>query len=420
MWVAKTTLMRKSLLLYFAAFLCSLFTVSTAQSQMQKLYVHPKAPGNEKQSNFIDSIHFIPLQPKEGLAIADYNSIIITPGYFIIEDESRLFVYLKNGTFYKEISFKKLGDDFYPEYNAYQNKLVFFSHNKNYDLTPKDEIQIRLDWNNPRNKKYFKKYTIDLADPALAIKKETPQEYDINSAYHYYDDYFWRGDITTSPLYTDSLDYELKIYKDNQLVKGFFPYNRINESKYLFTEEETELSSTTTPFISLITRPFCDTVYKLIGDSITVAYQIVLPLENSLSPTFSSQRFKNKTERENFKRNNGWMFRQIYRFYESEKFILFSVGFNMNSEMFLYQKEKDKSYRVKNIKADSSQYNLSLLGGYNTIRRGDKFYKLQKAGELTTFFNQHPSVPVPKELESFLQAKPHSSAPVIVEFKLKN
>ena len=114
------------------------------------------------------------------------------------------------------------------------------------------------------------------------------------------------------------------------------------------------------------------------------------------------------------------MFHQIYMNYESEKFMLFMVRFNMNAEMFLYEKGKDKSYRVKNIKADSSQYNLTLLGGYNTIRRDDKFYKLQKAGDMTAFFEQHPSVPVPKELESFLQAKPHNNAPIVVEFKLKN
>ena len=97
-----------------------------------------------------------------------------------------------------------------------------------------------------------------------------------------------------------------------------------------------------------------DTIYKLTADSLAPAYQVVLPLENSLSPTFFSKRFKNKTERENFNRNNGWMFHQIYMYYESQKFMLFMVRFNMNAEMFLYQKDKDKGYRVKNIKADTS------------------------------------------------------------------
>ena len=123
-------------------------------------------------------------------------------------------------------------------------------------LPPKDEIKIRLDWNNPRNKKYFKKHTIDLNDPEFTIKKEDLQEYDINEAHHFYEDYFWRGEITTSPLYTDSLDYELKIYKDNQLVKGFFPYNPVNEPKYLFTDENAQLSQSATPSVSFITRPY--------------------------------------------------------------------------------------------------------------------------------------------------------------------
>src|SRR5207253_2660194 len=123
-----------------------------------------------------------------------------------------------------------------------------------------------------------------------------------------YDDYYWRGDISTSTLYRDSLDYEFKVYKDKKMVSQFFPYNRINEPRFLYTEETTAMSPTDTPFIHFITRPYCDTIYKLIKDKPVPFYQMVMPLENSLPNSFFNRPFKSKTDRENFQRNNGWMF----------------------------------------------------------------------------------------------------------------
>jgi hypothetical protein len=296
---------------------------------------------------------------------------------------------------------------------------VFFGGNKNYTLTTKDEIKIRLDWTNAQNKKYFKKYVIDLDDALFAIKKSIPEQNDIIESFHFYEDYYWQGEINTSSLYKDSSDYEIKLYKNNRLVKSFFPYNRINEPRFLYTEESSSYFRTDTPYIHLISRPYCDTIYKMVEDSLFPAYQLVTPLENSLPPSFFSKPFKNKTERENFFRNNGWMFHQIYNFYETPNFIFFLVGYLGNYESYLYQKQTNTTYRTKNIKPDSSQYNLQLLADFNILRNGEWFYKTQKAADILTFFEQNKNTAIPKELESFVKSKPPASSPVIVEYKLK-
>jgi len=87
---------------------------------------------------------------------------------------------------------------------------------------------------------------------------------------------------------------------------------------------------------------------------------------------------------------------------------------------YIYQKQTNITYKVKNIKADSSQYNLPVLANFGISRKGDRFYKPQKAGDLLTFFEKNKSIPVPKELEDFLKSNPPAASPVIVEFKLKN
>jgi hypothetical protein len=409
-------------LFYFPLGLYCLLIPTFAQSQLQKIYLHPKSAGSEKQSKFVDSIRIIPLEIKEEIELSAYNSIEVTKNYFLIKDPvgKRILLYSKNGNFIKKIDYKKLGEAFYPVYNESRDQIVFFGNNKNYTLTSRDRIKIMLDWSNPRNKKYFKKYAIDLNDTSFTIKKDIPGKNDILRAYHYHDDFYWRGQITTSELYEDSLDYEFKIYKNNELVKGFFPYNHINETRFLYSEENVGVNSTDTPYIHVITRPYCDTIYKMINDSLFPACQLVLPLENSLPPSFFARPFKSKTERDNFKRNNGWMLRQVYNFYETSRFIYFAVGYLSNYESYIYQKQTNITYKIKNIKADSSQYNLQLLGDYGVSRKGDRFYKSQKAGDLLSFFAQNKNVQVPRELENFLQSNPHPTTPVIVEFKLRN
>jgi len=392
-----------------------------AQSQLQKIYLHPKAAGSEKQSKFIDSIQFIPLEIIDGVEFGLYNSIEVTANYFLIRDytSKSILLYAKNGRFIKKISYKKLVDS-YPMYDEHNNQIVFSGNNKNYKLTSRDRIKIKLDWTNPRNKKYFKKYTIDLNDTSFTIKKAIPQQNDILSAYNYYDDYYVMAEINTSELYKDSLDYEFKLYKGSQLVKGLFPYNRINETRFLYKEESITFFRTDTPYIHYISRPYCDTVYKMVRDSLLPAYQLVLPLENSLPAAFFTRPFKNKTERENFERNNSWMLHQVYSFYETPRFIYYGVGYLNNYESYIYQKQTNTSFKVKNIKPDSSQYNLSLLPEYGVSRKQDKFYKTQNAGPILTFFEKNKNVPVPPELESFIKSNPPATTPVIIEFKLKN
>jgi hypothetical protein len=389
-------------------------------SQLQKIYLHPKANGSEKQSKFVDSLRFIPLDIIPGVELTAYAGIDKTKNYFLVKNYTAktIIIYSKDGRFIKKINYKKLGEGLSLRYDEQAERLVFFGNNKNYTLTSRDELKIMLDWNNPKNLKYFRKYSIDLDDTTFSIHKETPGQHDIIHAYRFYDDYYWQGEITTSELYKDSLDYELKLYQKDKLVKGYFPYNAIHETRFLYTEENIGVNSTDTPYIHFITRPYCDTVYKMIYDSIFPAFQLVLPLENSLPPSFFTKPFRSKTDRENYRRNNGSMFRQVYNFYETPAFIYFSVGFLSNYESYIYQKQSKITYKAKNIRPDSSQYNLQLLGDYGFSRKGNRIYKTIKAGDLVTFFSQNKNTSVPKELENFLRSNPPATTPVIIEFKL--
>lgn len=392
-----------------------------ASAQLQKIYLQPKSPGNSKQSNFVDSIHFIPLEIKDGIELAPYSNVQVTKQYLTLTDFNgkSLVIYTRDGRFVKKVNYKKLGEGFYPGYYEAKDEFVFFGNNRNYALTPKDLIKIRLDWNNPRNKKYFKKYRMDLRDTTFAIEPVELEGNDIIQAFAIASGYNIQNRINTSPLYKHEKEYELKIYKGNKLVKSYFPYDPVDEPRYLFTEENVGFSATDSPMENYITRPYCDTIYTMVRDSVFPHYQLVMPLENSVPLWFFTKPFKSKTDRENFQRNNGWVLRQVNNFYETPSLIYITIRYQQNYEAYIYQKKGNATYKVRSIKADSSQYNLPVLADLNLSRKGADFYTVKKAKDLVTFFEEHKTVPVPKELEEFLKRKPHDAAPVIVEFKLK-
>jgi hypothetical protein len=401
---------------------CFFWVNNIRAQQVEKIYINPKSPVIQKQISFVDSLQFTAFESIAGVSFNEYVNVRLTHKYFLVTDYTAgfLYIYTKKGAFVKKINFKSLTNNLYPSYNAKTNEVVFFGNNNNYTLTSKDRVKIQLDWSNERNLKYFKKYVIDLSDTAFEIKKAKPDKYNLIGAYPFYADQYIQTKITTSPLYKDSTGHEVNIYKNEKLVKTFFPYNRVNEPKFLFSEENVSVTSSGSPNISYLMRPYCDTVYKSAEGGLSPVYHLVMPVENSLPATFFTDASVTKTERENFKRNNGWAFHQIRDFYETSRLIYITISFFSHYEVYVYDKQTQTAYNATKIKGDFKQYNLSLLTSYNVTRAGHKFYKLLKADVLISFFRQNPDISVPKELAAWLQGNPDKNVPVLVAFTLKD
>jgi hypothetical protein len=62
------------------AFILCLLVPAIVQSQVQKIYLHPKAPGIGRQSQFVDSIRFIPLEIKDGVEIGWVDGLNVFEG----------------------------------------------------------------------------------------------------------------------------------------------------------------------------------------------------------------------------------------------------------------------------------------------------------------------------------------------------
>ncbi len=398
------------------------FICIAAWCQPTKIYLSPKAAGSANQSMFIDSVRFYPLEKSNGADISRYSGLYITDQYFIVVNyqDGNLIVYDRNGRLVKQVAYKKKGADSYPRYDKAKQQLNFIFTNKLYSLTEKDRIEIQTDFANKKNKKYYKKYIIDLNDSTFTMKKATVTAFDILDAYNLKDDLYCTYRVHVSDRYKDTTDYEVKIYKNDQFVKGYFPYNKNHESKYLYAPyigAHTQESGKPDTFY--ITRPYLDTIYSLSNDIITPAYQIVLPMENSLPKSFFETPFKNKTERENFERNNGWMLRQIYTVFESGRYMFITIGFLSNYGQYIYDKKTTSSYNLSKTKADSITYNLPIISDDPGNRFNNKYYRVINAETLKKAYElKDKSIPFPKELEAcFKDSK--NPTPVIVEYTIK-
>lgn len=407
----------------FAFLIGSFFCANPIHAQpIEKIYLNPKNPTVQKQSSYIDSLVFLSMETKEGINFNEFANVRLTNDYFLVTDNAAgyLYLYSKTGAFVKQINYKSVISNIPPSYHAKSNEIVFFGNNSNYTLTSKDKVKIQLDWSNPRNLKYFKKYVINLSDTAFVIKEAKPTNYDLIGAYSFYANQYIQPKINTSPLYKDSIGYELSVYEHEKLIRQYFPYNRVNEPKFLFSDESLSVVGSDKPNIYYLMRPYSDTIYQSVNGGITPVYQLVMPLENSLPANFFTEKAPSKAVKENFKRNNGWLFHQVVDFYETAKLIYITIRFFSHYEVMVYDKQTRTAYNATKIKADPSQYNLTLLSQYNMVRSGQRFYKLIKVDLIASFLKLHPEISIPEALAATLQGNTDKNKLLIVSFKLKD
>ncbi|MCH5600193.1 hypothetical protein [Niabella ginsengisoli] len=144
-------------------------------------------------------------------------------------------------------------------------------------------------------------------------------------------------------------------------------------------------------------------------------------MENSLPKSFFETAFKNKTERENFERNNGWLLRQIHLSYETDRYMLFNISFFSNYGQYIYDKKTMASYNLEKIKPDSASYFLPLYERYNAGREHEgKFYKIITAEHLKKVYEQNKGKTdhMPKELRESLKDSTNPK-PLIAEYTIK-
>lgn len=199
-------------------FFC-LFNVWSLQSAAQeKIYFEPKAALGGRQSDFISCKGVVIFETTPESKFDKYSRIIPTKDYFIIVDYSakKILVFDKNGRFISKIKNKlDLGR---LNYNEANDRLEVVAQNKMYRLTNKDQSQILENFNDPRNRKYYRKYFIDFSDTLhLTVQKQKISGRDILNPISYTDGMHIVNQVSVDKNFAKEEDYELKIFRGDSL-----------------------------------------------------------------------------------------------------------------------------------------------------------------------------------------------------------
>lgn len=398
------------------------FTLLCSNAQ-EKIYFEPKFAAAAKQSQFINYNGAVVLETTPQSKFDKYSRIIATKNYFVVCDYSakKMLLFDKTGRFVNKIKnkldFNRLN------YNEEKDRLEVVNINKMFRLTPKDNAQIQEDYTNPKNRKYYLKYYIDFSDTInFTVHKQKISSADILNPVAYTDGKHIVNQILVDKNFASEQDYELKIFKGDSLLKQYFPYKKKNDSRYIFDGGTVAVTYGGNNNAKWITHPYDYTVYSLQNDSLYKVYDFILPLERAVPGDFFTRDFQNKTEKDNYLRQNRKLIKQLYMYNLSSRYLSFAMQ-SMQYErlQFIYDTKTKTFYSSDKITADSATYYLPITKN-QSFSDGAAMYARIYADEALKIFEDHKkdNVVYPPQLEAYLKNATADSNPVLINFTYRN
>lgn len=404
-------------------FCTSLFCIPKCIAQ-EKIYFEPKFTGGGKQSDFVTCNGVVVFETTPESKFDKYSGIIPTKKFFVVFDYSakKMLVFDKSGRFIKKIGSKL--DFGRLTYNAEKDRLEMVSQNKTYRLTNKDNAQILEDYQNPKNLKYYRKYFIDLTDTLnFSVRKQKIVNSDILNPVPYIDGMHFVNQMTVDHNFAKTEDYELKIYRGDSLLKQYFVYDKKKDSRYIFDRASVFIApSAKAADERWITHPYDYTIYALQKDSLYKVYNFVLPLDRAIPADFFAREFQNKTEKDNYLRQNRKLVKQFYVYNLSGRYINFTMQSMMfEMQQFIYDTKSKAFYNYDKIIPDSLTYYLPVCKNL-AFNDGAMIYARIAAEDALKIFEDHKkdNVKYPPLLEAYFKTATANSNPVLINYNYRN
>jgi len=297
------------------------------------------------------------------------------------------------------------------------------SPNKMFRLTAKDNAEILEDYQNPKNLKYFRKYFIDFTDTLnFSVHKQKISHADILNRVPYIDGMHFVNQITVDKNFAKKEDYELKIYRGDSLLKQYFPYDKKNDSRYIYDAASVSVIPAAAADERWVTHPYDYTIYALRKDSLYKVYDFILPLERAIPADFFARGFQNKTEKDNYIRQNRKLVKQFYVYNLSGRYINFTMQSVLyDRQQFIYDTKSKTFYNYDKINPDSLTYYLPVCQNMN-FNDGQQLYARIFAGDALKIAEDHKkdSIQYPPLLEAYLKTATADSNPVLINFTYRN
>jgi hypothetical protein len=292
-----------------------------------------------------------------------------------------------------------------------------------YRLTNKDNAQILEDYQNPKNLKYYRKYFIDFTDTLnFPAHKQKIVHSDILNPIPYINGMHFVNQVTVDNNFTKKEDYELKIYRGDSLLKKYFIYDKKKDSRYIFDRVSVFIAASAKPDERWVTHPYDYTIYALHKDSLYEVFDFVLPVDRAIPADFFAREFQNKTEKDNYLRQNRKLVKQFYVYNLSGRYINFTMQSMMfDMQQFIYDTKSKTFYNYDKIRPDSFTYYLPVCKNL-AFSDGQEKYARIYAEDALKIFEDHKkdNIKYPPLLEVYLKTATAGSNPILINFNYSN
>lgn len=420
--------------LIYYVLIFSILPINVFAQEPQVLRIDPGFASGTPVSQVFEEIKYIPLETTKESLFGTINQLEISKDHFIILDNAtnKILLFNKNGSFHAKISVK--GSDVYSfKYEEEANRILILSNNNKQLLQQfreKAETDsagaiallkrfIKVNYYDTDGKPLKVTAPKDILTPENLISITLPGGFSFSN--------FAIAGEEMSPTSA----FELNLYKDGQIYKSYFPYNKQQDvARYgRYLPNSAGFSRSQKDTVVYFTRPLDYSIFELTPQSIKEKYRIIFPIKNTIPEQFFTNKMSQNDRREFF-RENPSIVTSLSNIHERSDRLFFKMNNNerwrSRSTSMLYFLKTGRLISINKLSPDS-------LSSFLPIMDAPFAYESFKASDETSFYtyisslrmfqamesNVSKDIPLPAEMENYFKKGDKKDNPVIVQLTPK-
>ncbi|MBZ4189841.1 6-bladed beta-propeller [Niabella sp. 3A5MI-3] len=406
-------------------FVCwALGLYSAACAQSKTLYIDPGKTVGAPASRIFDDVTFIPLETTKKSVFGAIKQLVVTDSLFIVldGDTNALYFFSKKGKFLLKYRIRRyrIRDI---QLDRSKNALLIFSLNKNYNI-PSNRVQEYLEPDSQKDISKFAKATRFYLDNVAATRTEDLKNfrYAFTNPVRFDRDKFAASFIKAQKNSRDTLDYQLKILSNAEVLQSYFPYNKKTESVYYFAGgSQCSIMPTQNDSVLFVTRPFQYEIYTLTPSAVTESYKLILPMDNAIPASFFDVGFSSRGEMDTYKMEHPSYAGKIENVVGFNNLMFFDLNLFKGYNRYIFDNKSNLIYDYNKITPDSSSCFLPVSGVIKSFDEAHIYLSLSAksmfgAKKSSEYRNpQYDDV-----LTRFFATRKETDNPVLIQLKPKD
>lgn len=417
------------LIYYFLIF--SILPINAFAQEPQILRIDPGFASGAPVSQVFEKVKYIPLETTKESLFGTINQLEISKDHFIILDRATntILLFNKNGTFHAKLSIK--GNDVFSfDYEKEKNRIrVLSTNNKQLAGQVREKAEtdsagaiallkrfIRVNYYDTNGKSLKVTASKDILTPENLFSVTLPGGFSFSN--------FALAGEEMPPTSA----FELNLYKDGQIYKSYFPYNKKQDiARYgRYLPNPGGFSQSQNDTMVYFTRPLDYSIFELTPHSIKEKYRVIFPMKNTVPEQFYTDKMSQNDRRDFFLRDNPSIVTGLTNIHEREDRLFFKMSNNerwrSRSTSMLYFLKTGRLISMNKLSPDSLSSFLPVFDGpfsYESFKASDKTHFYTYISSLRMFgameSNASKDIPLPAELENYFKKGDKKDNPIIVQ-----